>query len=194
MTRGLEGIEKAALELGIRKVRGEDHRSVRWHIKCSACATDQECNWGAAIAPDAMAQNLRRRGWSVNAGKPPVCKSCQQKEHKVKPNAPGPDPKIARRIYNLLEEHFHEETKRYRTGWDDARIASEIGTALMLVERIRREAYGELAVDPAVAALKDDLDMLRLEWDEAITNLGKAYVAKMASLEARLSQLAPARK
>ena len=76
----------------------------------------------------------------------------------------APDPKIAKRIYRKLDEVFDEDKRRFATGWTDEKIAKEIGTSPELVTRIRREAYGELAEDPAIVTLRDDIIMATMEF------------------------------
>lgn len=95
----------------------------------------------------------------------------------------GPDPKIARLIYASLDEHFDEVRRLYRSGWSDERIAKEIETSPVIVSRIRAAAYGELAEDPKITALRDDLELIRMEVEE---NVAKAIaVANKAADDAR---------
>ena len=39
-----------------------------------------------------------------------------------------------------LDDHFDEGTKRFKSGWDDAKIAAELDASPEIVPRIRREA------------------------------------------------------
>ena len=107
----------------------------------------------------------------------------------VQTQAIGPAPKIARSIHAKLEELFNDKTRRYASGWSDERIAKEINTSPDLVARIRKEAYGELAEDPMVATLKDDIALLRLEFEEAIVKVTKEFIPKMAELEGRITKV-----
>ena len=109
-----------------------------------------------------------------------------------KPMSVGPDPKIGRKIYGLLDSHFDDLNRTYRRGWDDTRIATEADTSVDLVTRIRREAYGELAEDPRIQVLKDDLELLRMEVTEAqnaSTEKLTALFNKIGELEARCTNI-----
>jgi len=101
----------------------------------------------------------------------------------------GPDPKLARRIYAKLDEVFNDTTRLYVRGWDDARVAQEVQTSALLVERIRREAYGELAEDPVLSELRDDLELHKMEIAEAISALQKDANDKIVALQARIEAL-----
>lgn len=99
------------------------------------------------------------------------------------------NPKIARKVYALLDDHFNEETKLYRSGWSDAKIAAEIQTSVEVVSRIREEAYGKLAQDPALQALRDDIELARMETIELQTQFNTnvaTMLDKLAGLEKRL--------
>jgi len=96
----------------------------------------------------------------------------------------GPDPKLARKIYAALDDHFDDVKKRFAPGWDDQRIAKELDVSPELVIRIRREAYGELAEDPAISVLRDDVELLKMELADASDKLGKEYAGKLDDLRA----------
>jgi hypothetical protein len=102
----------------------------------------------------------------------------------------GPDPKIARRIYAALDEHFDEDRKLYRTGWADAKVAETLDVSIDLVTRIRREAYGELAEPPEIQGFRDDLELLRMQVvDDSMQAATRTadMLAKISELEGRIA-------
>lgn len=100
-----------------------------------------------------------------------------------------PNPKLMRAIYEGLEAHFDEKTKRFALGWSDEKVAAEAGASVQVVQKIRREAFGELAEDPKIAELKDDIQLLRMEADENL----KRFSDQLAKLLVRVESLSPRR-
>lgn len=97
------------------------------------------------------------------------------------PNPVG-SPKIARSVFAALEDHLDTEKMLYRDGYSDERIAKETGAAVEYVTRIRADAFGELAEDPVISALRDDVELLRLE----IGDQWKRLLDKINELAKRL--------
>lgn len=187
----LHSIEAEAASYGIRKVTLAGTHTGRWRVECG-CGTSVLKGWQPNSSPDLMVRNMRRQGWIIDWGRTPVCPACQQQQKEQqrtmttnKTASLGPDPKIARRIYALLDDHFDEPRRVYKAGWSDERIAKEIDTSVQIVERIRREAYGELAEDPVVTALREDIELLRMETEEN----QKTLLGKLAELELRIGAL-----
>lgn len=102
----------------------------------------------------------------------------------------GPSAKISRKVFSLLDEHFDEGARLYHPGWSDDEIAKEACCAPGVVERLRREAFGPLAEDPKLKALRDDFDLLQIEVFDATEKLG----AKIADLGRRVDFLLSTRK
>ena len=197
MSRSLVAIEELANQFGLKRNRSTPGRAPPWQIECSACHEPETFGWAASMPPFLMVKKLRQRGWQLSEKAPPVCPECQKKEKTVAKQEIGPDPKIARKIYSALDEHFDESTHLYRAGWDDARIAKEIDTALVVVIRIRRDAYGELAETPEIPLLRDDLELLRMETTELQDKFMKelsAQLAKIAAIEERIGKVGSLRK
>jgi len=197
MSRSLVAIEELANQFGLKRNRSTPGRAPPWQIECSACHEPETFGWAASMPPFLMVKKLRQRGWQLSEKAPPVCPECQKKEKTVAKQEIGPDPKIARKIYSALDEHFDESTHLYRAGWDDARIAKEIDTALVVVIRIRRDAYGDLAEDPAMQILRDDLEMLRMEANDMqvkfLSELA-GQLHKIADMERRIEATPALRK
>ncbi len=77
--------------------------------------------------------------------------------------AVGPDLKIARRVIGMLEEHFDDQLRVFRVGHSDQSIADSLGVSVEAVVKIRREAFGELAEDPKVKQMREDIELLAME-------------------------------
>lgn len=186
----LREIERKAAEFGFAKVRVNlegNQIDTRWRIVCATCGKESDHRWQPATGPSMMVGNMRRAGWTVAAKTPPKCPACTNKREAKAVTTPkpehGPTPQIARRLIAVLDDHFIEATRRYKPGWDDAKIAQEIGVSVITVETFRRSAYGELAEDPVMAELRDGLELLRME----IEDTRKAQDAKLADFEKRLT-------
>ena len=189
-------LEVEAATIGFRKVHLPELNATRWVVACEDCGTESSHGWPVATAPTVMIRNMRRIGWRIDK-KHRKCPECIKKERPVKASAApqiGPDPKIARKIYALLDEHFDEGKRLYRPGWTDAKIAETIDVSTEIVVHIRRIGYGELAEDPALQILRDDLEMLRMEAVELGNQFRiavDAQMGKITELEARIAN-APA--
>lgn len=99
---------------------------------------------------------------------------------------PVGSPKIARLVFAALEDHLDMERMLYRDGYSDERVAKETGAAVEYVTRIRADAFGELAEDPVISALRDDVELLRLE----IGDQWKRLLDKISELAKRLRPVA----
>jgi hypothetical protein len=167
---GLQAIEADAARAEFIKVKGpgDQAHTVRWEIVCSACDYREAKGWGPRTSPAIMVHNFRRLGWTAGRGTKPLCPSCSRRPEVKDQPVVGPSPKIARRVFGLLDDHFDETTKRYRAGYSDERIAKEADTAIELVMRLRREAYGELAEDPKITELRDEIELVKLGFEDTV--------------------------
>ena len=182
-------IEKAAAKFGFTKVCLPGTHVVRWQIGCGFCDEVSQHGWNAETSPALMVKNMRRQSWLVEKNGPAKCPDCQTKERTMNAHVTtpvGPDPKIARRIYAALDEHFDEAKKLYKPGWDDVKIAKELEVSDVIVSKIRREAYGELAENPVLTQLKEDIGYLRIEFEDKVVVLTKDFHSKVAALEIRV--------
>jgi len=199
MNSGLKSIETDAARFGFKKVRwnAENPHAVAWEIACGQCGAKHKAAWGPDTSPDLMVRNMRRKGWNVRDGKPPQCGSCSKpivvNKTELKPmSQPAPGgasippvaPKIQRQIFSLLEDHFDDAKRIYRVGWSDDHVAKQVGTTTAIVERLRREAFGELAEDPKISTLRDDMEILRMEWEEWNKGMGQKFRDMQARFEA----------
>lgn len=151
-----------------------------WFVDCS-CGASFATSLTSPYAPAKLAEGARKKGWSVSEGKTPLCPNCLKGNRMT-----GPDPKLARRIYALLDDHFDEAKKLYRPGWSDEKIAKELDVSQEIVVAIRTAAYGELAEDPQVTALRDDIELLRMEFSDSLAKMQADFAAKMSAVEQRL--------
>lgn len=183
------GIEAEAAEFGFYKISA--NHGVRWAIACS-CGTTPTFGWRGNTSPELMVKNMRQKGWRIVRRKPPVCDACQQREPDMQKTPAAPPvnqvaAKIARSIYAKLDEVFDEARRMYVGGWTDERVAKELDTSPDLIARIRREAYGELAEDPKITALRDDIELAKMAADDEIKKLSAAVMAKLSELEQRVN-------
>jgi hypothetical protein len=115
--------------------------------------------------------------------------------------AAAPALRLQRRVMALLEAHFDDTAGAYRNGYSDARVAEETEAAVTAVERIRADAFGALAEDPRIAALREELELLSMVYEEERTRitgelkrLDATIEEQRAILAGRLDDLARARK
>lgn len=107
-------------------------------------------------------------------------------------NMTDPSPRVLRPIFALLDEHFDEPSHRYREGWSDEKIAKEVGTTRDLVVKMRRESYGELADDPRIAALREEIELLRTELGTRLIDFQeweRKAVQRLDTFERRLLEM-----
>lgn len=190
MDRAVTAIIEEAAEFGIGRTPYEAGTPSKWFVTCK-CGTTEYFGCPAETQPHATVAKIRKRGWRISERQSPVCKLCAIKERPVKQDhiTWNTNPKIARKVYALLDDHFNEETKLYRSGWNDDKIAAEIQTSVEVVTRIREEAYGKLAEDPALQALRDDIELVRMETIELQTQFNTnvaTMLDKLSDLEKRL--------
>ena len=179
-----------------------------WYVNCSVCNAESVVGAAHNTPPHLVATHFSKRGWNVGFKQPPICPDCQKANRmtktlsiptptlqtapdpKIAPDpklAPdpriAPDPKLARKVYAALDERFNETTRTYAAGWSDERVARELSVALPLVVGIRTSAYGELAEDPRIAKLREDVEFLRMEFEEEMTKLTAKYANRVEELQ-----------
>lgn len=95
----------------------------------------------------------------------------------------GPNPKIARRVNRLLDDHFDEEKRLYREGWSDDRVAKEADAAIDFVINTRRVAYAELAEDPEATQLRATIKAVEDKMYEEVNTIFTAIDELKARFE-----------
>jgi len=156
-----------------------------WYIHCK-CGASQTIGRPINCIPEHLVPAFKREGWDISLKYPPVCAQCQKGERKVTSTSVAPNPKIARQIYASLDDHFNEKKRVYNSGWSDAKIAKELDVSVSVVTAIRKEAYGELAEDPAITAFKEDIELLKLEFADQFAKLSSSFMARLSTLESQI--------
>ena len=214
-------IEDILNEYGIKKSTAPDTHEIRWGATCSECGAKKEGNLGALPEPGYATKWFWRRGWNMSKKHAPICKNCAQEARKDTkkavpapavpvPAAPVPavpvpavpvvNFKLMRRVTEKLYEVFDEPKRVYTDGWSDKRVAEETDTSMLFVEHLRREAFGELAQDPAITELlqtiakirKDQtegLDLVRMVYDDEVQKIKDGIEARLASAERQLTAM-----
>jgi len=186
----IQRIEAEALPYGLHRTMAGPNHQKKWTLHCAACDRDTQFGFSQDMPPQSMVADVRKRGWDVSDKRPPRCPVCVELERQMSKVHIGPDPKLNRKIFQFLDDHFDETKRLYRAGWSDQKIADEIGTHVDLIIKTRREAYGELAEDPVVQTLRDDIALMRLELDELTSTFNAtvaASLSKLSDLETRLN-------
>lgn len=100
-------------------------------------------------------------------------------------NKPSPTPKITHAVFQQLDAVFDGAKRLYKHGWSDARVAKECGTSEDVVQYLRFETFGELAEDPRIQAIMDDIQLLSMQFDDVKKNTERA----IRDLNSRVEQL-----
>lgn len=103
----------------------------------------------------------------------------------LQPQRPNPAPRITHAVFQSLDAHFDAQKRLYTGGFSDAKVAKQCGTTEDVVAWLRRETFGDLAEDPRVSNLRDDVELLRMEMTESI----KSWHVRLAEIDSRLEQL-----
>lgn len=178
--------DHVAAEINPYGVAYGTHAGLKGWIAQCACGAALRVNGGICHPPHVTISQLERHGWLIKKNKTPQCSNCQ--ETKVAKPSPqiGPDPKIARKIYAQLDEHFDDVKRAYRGSASDEWVAKTLDVSVDIVTSIRIAAYGELAEDPKVSMLRDDIELLRMEFNDTVAKMQVDFNAKIGSLSARL--------
>lgn len=183
------------------------------------CERDRLFNWGPAPSVDAAPRLISRAKWRVLPHGTYECSQCAKAKRSPKvchmagssdaidpannvipmkgtplmqPSpAPKPDhdPKLMRKVYNLLDDHFNETTRLYDEGWNDAKIAEAVELSEVAIAKIRVAAYGELADDPKLVALRSEIVALRAQLTADTAALRDLYNEQLKKLEARVQAI-----
>lgn len=185
----------------IPATKGPDGRYGRAGLKitCATCGIEEiitTTNINAARAPDFIRKRFLAKGWTVgkfrDADHCPSCtgrninKSSEPTESDVKkptlglPGTPvltvvPPTPAMSiddkRVIFAKLDAVYIDGEKGYSDGWDDARVAVDLGCNKDWVTAVRTENFGKLetlvkppsALEIEVQHLRDEVVMVREE-------------------------------
>ena len=104
--------------------------------------------------------------------------------NEMNPNSnPTPKPKIAHAVFQELDAVFDSETRLYKSGYTDQRVATDCGTSEEVVAFLRRETFGELAEDPRITGLREDLELARMEMTDVLKKMNALYDALASRIE-----------
>jgi hypothetical protein len=174
----------AAEAFGIFRRNDPTYNQLRWIVTCG-CGKVSTIGEQQDVNPNALVTRMRNRDWSMSQKHAPICPDCLKEKRVNTKTTVGPDPKIARKVYALLDDHFDETKRLYRAGWNDKKVAEAADTSLDLVVDTRRRAYGELAEDPILQVVRDDLELLRME----VAELTKRYNTDVATVLERIAEI-----
>jgi hypothetical protein len=96
-----------------------------------------------------------------------------------------PSPNIMHTVFQLLDSVFDQNKRLYRAGYNDQRVAKDSGTTEDVVAKLRIDVYGELAEDPRIQAIKDDIALLEMQQ----ADLTKNFATAIRDLNNRVDQL-----
>lgn len=155
-------------------------------LACSGCPTVGERNMRVLMPPEQIDKKFAQAGWKLDPHLCPNCQALAAEEKAQMASAPSPAAIAAQaRMFKLLDEHFDPEKGAFRAEWNDKRIADETGMKPETVAAFRKAAFGEIKEDPALAALRADINAL-----EALQRETAASVAQdIAALRGRLAKL-----
>lgn len=203
---GLDAEDKkvalAAAKLEVRATRAteaEEQRRARHSLRISIA---QKARWAriretkiASAEALRVAQLIERCGKVYPADKPISCpitpQEAPQAEEEVidmltTPKVPTPTPKITHAVFQTLDSVFDANKRLYKSGYTDQRVARDCGTSEDVVAYLRNETFGQLAEDPRISNIRDDLELLRMESAEQFAKLQKT----LGEIASRIEQVA----
>lgn len=182
-----------------RATRATEAEELRRERTCQRISDAQKARWARIKAVQAAraagsdvlaAMKLREHLQLVKPLSPQEPQHAPQAKEDETPmkNGLSPSPKITHTVFQLLDDIFDPATRLYKSGYTDQRVARESGTTEEVVAHLRREVFGELAEDPRISNMRDDLELLRMEAAETFAKLQKG----IGELQSRLEQVARA--
>lgn len=97
----------------------------------------------------------------------------------------NPSLKITHTVFQLLDSVFDPIKRLYRPPYSDARVAKDCGTTEEVVRGLRAEVYGELAEDPRIQNVMDDIALAEMQFAEFVKNSERIF----SDLKSRVDQL-----
>ena len=193
---------------GLREVLDGNGRR-RWFVTCASCGKEDSVFRSDVRNPQQVIGHFTRAKWVLGRKSVPYCSAeCRRAANvpakeiakewamalPIKPSPPpvqtiGPNPVIMRRVITLLNDHFDMATRRYDSGYSDEKIAKDAETSPDFVTTFRRSAYGELAEDPMISRLRDDVTALKDLQAQEIAKLEQEIVAVRATFEAQNKEI-----
>jgi len=175
----------------------------RWQATCGHCG--KSTDYFRADVKDApqILNHFAKTKWILTRKGSPYCstecgKTARQIEMEKRMSTPtkappvqaiGPNPVIMRRVITLLNDQFDIDKRLYRDGWSDERVAKDAETSPEFVTTFRRSAYGELAEDPMISRLRDDIAALKELLDQEAAKLRAHFDAQIRELDYKLARI-----
>jgi hypothetical protein len=182
-----------------------------------ACGHTDSVESTRALPPQVFVKKFATNmGWAL--GKNPTCPTCRNAHHGTHHSSEEQqdmadqhtNPKLAvsndhtqqsdaarraKRFAMMALEDAYEEGVGYKPGWDDDRIAKDVGLAPAKVAAIREEYFGPAAppMPPEAVELAANMATLRSEL-QALTSTANTVAGKLAELEARHAAIVKANK
>lgn len=198
---------------GLREVL-DGHGRRRWCVTCASCGKEDSVFRSDVRNPQQVIGHFTRTKWLLGRKTAPYCSAECRKAAKVsekeiskewamalpiKTSAPpvqaiGPNPIIMRRVITLLNDHFDMKTRLYANGWSDEIIARNAETSPDFVTTFRRSAYGELAEDPMISKLRDDVAALKELLEQEAIKFRAQWEAQIKELDYKLARIIGAHK
>ena len=190
-------IEAEAASFGAIRTTDANGRA-RFEVTCGDCGKQAGMFNASINHAEQVLTHFRKQGWIFSHKVSPYCSTqcsrhaaqirkderrdeeMKQPTQAVHTPVIGPNPKIARRVITLLNEHFDTDKRLYHHGWSDERVAKEANASLEFVINYRKEAYAELAEDPVATKLRDDI--------KALEDLIQDYLQKLEDLKIRVDR------
>jgi hypothetical protein len=171
----------------IDKRRMGNNLRVVARVQCE-CGQVGEVAHRAVLPADQLDKRMKQKGWKLD---PPRCPDCVQQPKEERMATSDATVSAAAglaqaKVFKLLAVQFEPEKGRYLNGYSDERIAKETGCAKVFVEQCRKECFGEIKEDPAVAELRGDVAALESLISETVASLQQ----QLASVKAKLAQVA----
>ncbi len=154
----------------IREKVGDGYRT-GYRATCAQTGAHEVVYSPKALPPEAVLGMFKKRGWRVHerraegwispqgqVAKESVDPMSEIAKLPVQAGPPDPDPRLLREIMLALGDAFDPDTGKWAAGKSDAAVAKEVDCAVGVVTKIRRRYFGEEAIPPELAAIKNDLD------------------------------------
>jgi hypothetical protein len=190
---------------GLREIiDGQGRR--RWLATCGHCGKEDSVFRSDVRNAQQILSHFNRARWVLARKSSPYCsRECQKMSTQANNNksasapppaiaAIGPNPIIMRRVITLLNDQFDMKTRLYRESYSDERVAKEAETSLEFVTTFRRGAYGELAEDPMISKLRDEVAALKALQNEELAKMRATFEAQNKELDYKLARLAGTHK
>lgn len=194
---GVTSMRAEANKIGfqLKSVDTGNSTIARWACTCSKCGIEHVTSHKAFnTTPELLSKTIQSQGWEYQR-RQLVCPTCiaKAKEEKKMSNVTtkieAANPKLQRKVFALLDDHFNETTGFYEVGWSDKKIAESAQTSEQYVANLRKGAYRDLAEDPAITALRGeiaDLEARSKTLTDALMTTVDEIEKKIAALNTRL--------